>query len=117
MQRSASFFGRTAFSITLFVCLLLLVQTVRADDGYRLWLRYEPLPEPSLNMYRLQLQSISVQGKSPTFEVIRNELRLGSAGLLGTPIIVSDSDDGSVIIGLPQTSTFIRQPPKSGITL
>ena len=109
MQRSASFFGKTAFSSTLFVCVFLLVQTVRADDGYRLWLRYEPLPASSLNVYRQQLKSISVQGRSPTFDVIRDELRAASTGLLGAPIIVSAGDDASVVVGLPETSTLIRK--------
>ena len=109
MRRSGSFFERTAFSVTLFVCVFLFVQIVRADDGYRLWLRYEPLPEPSLNIYRQQLKSISVQGKSPTFEVIRNELRAASTGLLGAPIDVGDSEDASVVVGLPETSLLIRK--------
>ncbi len=109
MQRSESFCGRTAFNVTLFVCVLLFVQSVRADDGYRLWLRYEPLPAASLNVYGQQLKSISVQGKSPTFEAIRNELRLGCQGLLGGPIGIGDSDDASVVVGLPETSTLIRK--------
>lgn len=109
MQRSESFCGRTAFNVTLLGCVLLFVQTVRADDGYRLWLRYEPLPAASLNVYRQQLKSISVHGKSPTFEVIRNELRLGSMLLLGAPSDVSDSEHTSVVVGLPETSTLIRK--------
>jgi alpha-glucuronidase len=108
MQRSESFFGRTASSFALFVCVLFFVQTVRADDGYRLWLRYEPLPERSLNVYRQQLKSIFVQGNSPTFEVIRNELRVGCTGLLEAPIVIGNSDDPSVVIGLPETSSLIR---------
>jgi alpha-glucuronidase len=109
MQRSASFCARTAFSVTLFVCIFLFVQAVRADDGYRLWLRYEPLPAASLNVYRQQLKSIFVQGNSPTFEVIRNELRLACTGLLGAPVFIGNTDDASVVIGLPETSSLIRR--------
>ncbi|HEX5884708.1 MAG TPA: alpha-glucuronidase family glycosyl hydrolase [Pyrinomonadaceae bacterium] len=109
MQRSENFFGRTAFSFALFVCVSYFVQTVRADDGYRLWLRYDPLPSRALNAYTQQLKSISVQGKSPTFEVIREELRVGCSGLLGAPVVVGDSDDASVIVGLPETSSLIRK--------
>lgn len=109
MQRSGSFFGRTAFSIALFVCVSYFVQTVRADDGYRLWLRYEQIPSQSLSVYRQQLKSISVQGKSPTFGVIRNELLLGCAGLLGAPVDIRDSDDASVVVGLSETSDLIRK--------
>lgn len=109
MQRSESFFGRTAFSFALFVCVSYFVQTVRADEGYRLWLRYEQLPARALNTYTQQLKSISVQGKSPTFEVIREELRAGCSGLLGAPVVVGDSDEASVVVGLPETSALIRK--------
>jgi alpha-glucuronidase len=79
------------------------VANVKADDGYRLWLRYEPLP------HRESIKSIAVHGKSATFDVIRDELSQGCKGLLGAPVVVGDSDDASVIVGLPQTSTFIRK--------
>ena len=60
-------------------------------------------------MYRQRIKSIAVQGKSATFDVIRRELSLGCAGLLGTPVVVGDRDDASVVVGLPQTSTLIRK--------
>ena len=85
------------------------ITSVRADDGYRLWLRYEQLPSRSLSTYRARVQSIAVQGKSATFAVIRRELSVGCAGLLGTPIVVGDRDDASVVVGLPQTSPLIRK--------
>lgn len=68
---------------------------VKADDGSRLWLRYDQLPSRRVG-------SIAVQGQSATFDVIRREL-------LGAGIVVGNSDDASVIVGLPQTSTFIHQ--------
>ena len=86
---------------------------VKADDGYRLWLRYEQLPARSVNMYRERIRSIAVQGKSLTFDAIRNELKLGCSGLLGTQIEVGDiGEDGqkaSVVVGVPETSSFIRK--------
>ncbi|HYV13684.1 MAG TPA: alpha-glucuronidase family glycosyl hydrolase [Pyrinomonadaceae bacterium] len=68
---------------------------VKADDGSRLWLRYDQLSSRRVG-------SIAVQGQSATFDVIRREL-------LGAGIVVGNSDDASVIIGLPQTSAFIRK--------
>src|SRR6185369_8998119 len=68
---------------------------VKADDGSRLWLRYDQLPARRVG-------SIAVQGQSATFDVIRREL-------LGAGIVVGNGDDASVIIGLPQTSAFIRK--------
>ena len=90
-------------------CLFLCTSSAKADDGSRLWLRYEQLPSRSLNVYRERIKSIAVQGKSVTFDVIRGELSRGCAGLLGMPVVVGDSDDASVIVGLPQTSTLIRK--------
>ena len=87
---------------------VLFCGSVKADDGYRLWLRYEPLPAPFVEKYRSRIDSVSVQGKSPTFDVIRSELSQGCTGLLGTTIVVGDRDDASVIVGTPQTSTLIR---------
>ncbi len=81
----------------------------KADDGSRLWLRYEPLPSSAVNVYRERIKSIGVQGQSATFDAIRRELSLGCAGLLGVPVTVGDSDDASVVVGLPETSTLIRK--------
>ena len=83
------------------------ISSVHADDGYRLWLRYEKVP--SADTYRQRIQSISVQGKSATFDAIRRELSEGCAGLLETPIVVGDRDDASVVVGLPHTSSLIRK--------
>ncbi len=103
----------TNVSLRAFVPLVLLFllcnSTVRAEDGYRLWLRYEPLPAPSLNFYRERITTIAVHGQSSAFDAIRRELGVGCARLLRAPIVIGDRDDASVIIGLPQSSSFIRK--------
>jgi len=92
-----------------FLCLF-IASTVRADDGYRLWLRYDQLPPRPLNLYRQRIQSIAVQGESPTFDAIRRELRLGCEGLLGAQVRVEqDQNKASVVVGLPETSSLIRK--------
>ena len=96
------------YGFVLFV-LFCAITSVKADDGYRLWLRYERLPARSLNLYRERIRTVSVQGTSPTFDAIRRELSVGCAGLLETPIPVGDRDDASVVVGLPQTSPLIRK--------
>src|ERR1044072_4326190 len=95
---------KSAFVLFVFSCA---ITSVKADDGYRLWLRYEQLPTASVNKYRQQIKSIGVRGKSAAFDAIRRELSAGCAGLLGTPVVVGDRDDASVIVGLPQTSPVI----------
>ncbi|HEY2962495.1 MAG TPA: alpha-glucuronidase family glycosyl hydrolase [Pyrinomonadaceae bacterium] len=97
-------------SFVLLVLLCGFASVAKGDDGYRLWLRYEQLPARSMNLYRERIKSIAVQGKSTTFDAIRNELRLGCTGLLATPVNVEqDSDDASVVVGLPETSSLIRK--------
>ena len=96
-----------AFLLLLFVCG---GAVAKADDGYRLWLRYEPLPATSVRSYRQRIKSISVRGDSATAAAIRDELRIGCTGLLGTPVDVErDDDDASVIVGTPETAAFIRK--------
>src|ERR1041384_3405362 len=97
-------------SFVLFCGLLFgFARGVRADDGYRLWLRYDQLTTPSVNEYRRLIKSISVQGNTETFDVIRRELSAGCTGLLGTPVIVGDRDDTSVVVGVPESSALIRR--------
>ncbi|HEX6718078.1 MAG TPA: alpha-glucuronidase family glycosyl hydrolase [Pyrinomonadaceae bacterium] len=92
-----------------FVLFVLFCGCVKADEGYRLWLRYEQLPSRTLDKYRQSIKSIAIQGNSATFDAIRSELTQGCAGLLGTPLAVGDRDDASVVVGLPQTSALIRK--------
>jgi alpha-glucuronidase len=75
-----------------------------AEDGYRLWLRYEPVSEASLReSYHRQITEIVVPGESATAAAIRRELREGLSGLLGGPIPVAKaaSQNGAVIVGTP----------------
>lgn len=94
-----------------FMLLVLLCGSVgvKADEGYRLWLRYEPLPPRSMTIYRQRIKSIAVQGNSATFDAIRNELRVGCMGLLATPVeIQRNRNDASVVIGTLATSHLVR---------
>ena len=75
----------------VFVCFVLFCGCVKADDGYRLWLRYDGI----------QIKTIAVHGRSATFEAIRDELK--RAGVTQTEVA-----NPSVIIGCPETSPLIR---------
>src|SRR5262245_44399427 len=80
--------------------LLLAATTGHAEDGYRLWLRYDVLPSPAVDTYRSQISSVLVDGKSQTFENIKTELTNGLNGLLGRSIPLSDqvARDGTVVV-------------------
>src|SRR5438128_9349180 len=84
-------------------CLELIVYlftpaSAKAEDGYRLWLRYETLPQRTIDAYRSHVTSLVVFGNSATFAALRLELAGGCAGLFGSPVrVASDVDcDGAV---------------------
>src|SRR5262245_61935592 len=79
------------------------------DRSSYLWLPYDPLPRSLLlDQYRRRITSIAVHGNSATFDLIRRELSLGCVGLLGTRVAGDDREDASIVVGLPRTSTLIR---------
>lgn len=95
---------------SLLVLLLSLTGTAaRAEDGYRLWLRYDALPERALRVYRPLVTSVVVQGRSATLDAARAELAEGCAGLLGRPIPLSErvERDGAIVVGTPKSSPLI----------
>jgi alpha-glucuronidase len=89
--------------------LFFLGATTQAEDGYRLWLRYDSLPEPMVKVYRPQITSIVVRGDSATLAAIRKELADGCTGLLGKTVPVAETPEGAgaVIVGTPKSSPII----------
>jgi alpha-glucuronidase len=88
--------------IALLVILSFVLMNAKAEDGYRLWLRYDLISNAQqLNAYRQSIKGWMVVGDSPTMSVIKDELRVGIDGLLGktTPQLISVSDNGVLIIG------------------
>jgi alpha-glucuronidase len=83
--------------------------TTKAEDGYRLWLRYDSLPDQMVKVYRPCVTSIVVQGNSGTLNAIRKELADGCTGLLGSAVNVAEKvdSDGAVIVGTPKSSPLI----------
>jgi alpha-glucuronidase len=81
----------------------------KAEDGYRLWLRYDRLPEPAIAGYRARVASLVVPGTSATLDAIRTELVDGLTGLLGRPVpVVGNVDrDGAIVLGTPNSSPII----------
>jgi alpha-glucuronidase len=68
----------------LFICSLSFYITLQAEDGYRLWLRYDKLTDAKqLSEYQKNIKGFKVYGSSATLLAARNELQNGLAGLIG----------------------------------
>jgi alpha-glucuronidase len=99
-----------SWNIAVFTVIVLttIASAVRADDGYRLWMRYDALPETSAAAYRTRIRSIAVPGRSATLDAIRDELTIGLRGLLNVQISVGNSADAdALVVGTPKSSPFI----------
>ena len=69
-----------------------------AENGYRLWLRYDPITDQEkLSSYRKTIQGFNIHGNSPTLEAVRKELGMGLSGLLGK--VIGDSGECMVLAG------------------
>jgi len=102
--------GRKGVIASLAAATVLLFGTIaKAEDGYRLWLRYDPLPKEAVDAYRPRVTALIVPGKSATLDAIRAELARGCEGLLGKapPIADKVSRDGALIVGTPKSSPLI----------
>ncbi|MCF8335354.1 MAG: alpha-glucuronidase [Bacteroidales bacterium] len=101
------------FFVKFLLCLFFLIPyQIFAEDGYRLWLRYEPIENAELrNEYRSMLREINFPGESPTFQAAREELNRGIEGLFNSKISITDNDsiikEGTLIVGTPSSSDLI----------
>ena len=100
-------------NLALILLLLGRLSVSRAEDGYRLWLRYDRIRDSQLlEDYRNAITSLQFNGPA----VAQQELVLGLQGLLGTTPgeIHSESgrfNDGCLIVGTPSTSNIISRLP------
>ena len=77
---------------------------VRAEDGYRLWLRYDLISDPRLlQSYHNTISSIHTDSSSTATK----ELRSGLGGLLGKTIpYTADLSDGALLVGTVTSPTI-----------
>jgi len=93
--------------ITFIALCCILCFLSHAENGYRLWLRYDKIDDPSLlSNYRKQTTDILVTGNSTTVDAIRSELEAGLTGLLDTKVnfITALAKNATVIAGTPNSS-------------
>lgn len=108
---SHSLLGFRIKLLVLSFLILWIAPQAQAEDGYRLWLRYDQVDDPGLLIsYRQTLSSIVVQGKSETEKALTEELKNGLSGLLGQKIPFTELvEKGAVIVGSPSTSPLIAE--------
>ncbi|MFL9485214.1 alpha-glucuronidase family glycosyl hydrolase [Chitinophagaceae bacterium LWZ2-11] len=94
---------------SIIISLFLLCTSVHADDGYRLWLRYELIKSPALfTSYNQNIRNINIYGSSATIAAAKEELASGLQQMLGKQVLFNNTAaQGSVIIGTPQSSSII----------
>jgi alpha-glucuronidase len=97
MKHLRLFFLTLAFTLTL--------PPVSAEDGYRLWLRYDPVADESLRRsYVGAISEIVVPGNPRALIAsARDELVTGLRGLLGidVPVVPQATRDNALILGTP----------------
>ena len=83
--------------IIILLSCLFLTASLHAEDGYRLWLRYDKIKNAGiLQEYRAIITSMQVEGNTPTIIAARNELTIGLEGLLGKKIPNANSSRGII---------------------
>jgi alpha-glucuronidase len=103
--------SRAVALVLVIVASVLHATSVRAEDGYELWLRYHPLPTEQANIYRNDVSQLVADSATPTQTVTREELQRGLLGLFGqaTPLSETVTRDGAIILGTPATSPLIAR--------
>lgn len=94
----------------LLFLLFIIFQVTHAEDGYRLWLRYDPIGDQKiLQDYRTRINSVFFTGDSPTLSVAKTELSAGLNGLLNSSILLvnNSNSNGTIVCG-----TLNSQPIK-----
>ena len=98
--------------LIIFILFTLKIEhTLHADDGYRLWLKYDEISNPlRLQTYKKLIKGWMIFGESSTMAVVKKELYTGLEGLLGSAVPEVDSiNDGIVIVGIYQSSPLLEK--------
>ncbi len=78
--------------IPLLILFLCASFCLKAENGYELWLRYQPLQDKGIQLnYRKQITGYFIDGSSETLSIAKEELSNGLSGLLGLKYTQSNS--------------------------
>ncbi|HCS64187.1 MAG TPA: alpha-glucuronidase [Cellvibrio sp.] len=87
-----------------------VAQVSNAEDGYDMWLRYQPVADKTLRKtYQQQFNQILVEGDTPGLSVAAAELQRGLSGLLDKPIAITNKKlfKQALVVGTPANSPLI----------
>ena len=89
--------------------LLACAGGARAEDGYALWMRYQPVAATVAADYRRQLAEVVAPDRTPMQRATRDELARSLPGLLGAapPMRTAISTERALVLGTPQSSTLV----------
>lgn len=95
----------------LVACTVLVAVLLQAEDGYRLWLRYDKIDDAALlQQYRNTISGIQLEPSSPTLSVARQELLNALQSLLDKQITSQQTITGNCIVaGTPSSSSIVKQ--------
>ena len=94
--------------LTMF--LICIISFGHAEDGYRLWLRYDPIQDAAKRTeYASVVKYIVIERTSPTLDVVERELKTALVGLLGATVSARQvvHENGALVMGTPSNSPII----------
>jgi alpha-glucuronidase len=104
-------------NVFLLLITVAAVAPVRADDGYRLWLKYDRVADAAARQqYVRSVQFIASAGATPTLRAASGELQRGLSGLLGqsVPVVaVAGSRTGGIVLRVDAQASAGVQPLKA----
>lgn len=97
-------------SACVWLALLLPIAVAQAEDGYDLWLRYQPLAEAQAAPWRAAATQLVADADTPMQRAARDELRRGLGGLIGAepPLAATADRAGTIVLGTPATPAVAR---------
>src|SRR5215212_8092423 len=89
-------------AVAAFLLLIAVAGPARAEDDYRLWLRYDPIESPLRERYAAHATEIVVDAQGATAAAAGSELERGLSGLLASQIPVRKrvDRDGALLLAL-----------------
>src|SRR3954470_10712783 len=93
----------------LLFAFVMLICSAFAENGYRLWLRYELVNNPSLlTEYRNSITSVNFPATSAVLSTAKDELLTGLEGLTGRKIPLQNNvTNAQIVAGTPASSKVI----------